>query len=397
MTTIPYRRTKILFVLTHYYPYIGGAEEAFRRIAEGLAQRGHKVVVVTTRLPGTPKNEVVNGVHIQRVDIPRLAYQFLFTFFSFFTVLRYARDCDVMHVSSNYSALVGSVVGKLLGKPVLFTCHEVLGERWNMVQKSLKAVLYRLAEAVAVHLPYNRYVAVSDATRNDLLRAGIRDEKVSVVYWGLDQLFSAPKYTPEGKLRERCGIRPDEFMYVYYGRPGMTKGVGYLIQAAQQIRVVVPNSHLVMILAEEPIERYRAIRRLVTEMGMEGYVHFVPSFPERADLARHLVDADCIVIPSLTEGFGLTTVEACTLGVPVVATRVGPIPQLVFGKYVLTPPASPQGIVEGVTRVNNGQVELRAMRPAFTWAQTIKLYEENYLELLPHENRSRVHPRWSFD
>ncbi len=373
---------KILFALTHYTPYIGGAEESFRRLAEGLAARGHQVLVVTTRLPGTCSYEKRNQVEIYRVDIPRFAYQFLFTFYSFWLIFRLAQDCDLIHASSNYSALVAFGVARLRRKPILFTCHEVLGKRWRYIQRSLMAYLYRMVEFVVVRLPYDRYVAVSNATRADLLDAGIDGQRVSVILWGLDALFSQPHIYPEGRLRRRLGIAEDDFIYTYYGRPGMTKGVGYLLTAVPAVLAAIPNSHLVLVLAQEPYPRYLAFRRLVKEMALEQHVHFVDPFPDRDELAHHLVDSNCIVIPSVTEGFGLTTVEACELGIPVVATAVGPIPDLVFGRYILVAPRSREALADGVIRMSRGEGYLRAKRTDLTWEQVILSYEDLYKDLL---------------
>jgi hypothetical protein len=70
---------RILFVLIHYFLYVGGSEEVFRRLAEGLAGRGHRVIVVIAQLSGTPPLEKLGGVEIHCCRTPRFAYQFLFT------------------------------------------------------------------------------------------------------------------------------------------------------------------------------------------------------------------------------------------------------------------------------------------------------------------------------
>ncbi len=273
-------------------------------------------------------------------------------------------------------------MARLLRKPILFTCHEVLGHRWRYIQRSLMAHLYRMVEFIVMRLPYDRYVAVSNSTRSDLLNAGIEGQRVSVILWGLDALFSKPDIQPDGLLRRRLGIAPDEFVYTYYGRPGMTKGVGYLLTAVPDVLAAIPNAHLVLILAQEPYPRYLAFRRLVREMALEQRVHFVEPFLDRDELAHHLVDSNCIVIPSVTEGFGLTTVEACDLGIPVVATAVGPIPDLVFGRYLLVAPRSREALADGIIRLSRGEGSLRAKRTDLTWEQVILSYEDLYKDLL---------------
>ena len=70
---------KILFFLSYYHPYMGGAEHLFRQLAEGLVSRGHTVKVITTRLPGTTYSETLNGVDIQRIQVPGAADRLFYT------------------------------------------------------------------------------------------------------------------------------------------------------------------------------------------------------------------------------------------------------------------------------------------------------------------------------
>ena len=372
---------RILFLLTNYFPYIGGSEEVFKHLAEGLAKRGHSVQVVTSLLPGTPSNEELNQVSIHRCRIPRFAYQFLYTFFVLFPAIRMARDCDIIHTSSNYSALAARVVSYLLRKPLVLTCHEVLGKRWRQVETPLRARVYQWVEHLVVNAPYDRYVTGSQAASKDLIQAGVSPDRVSVIYWGFDGLFPNDQYESEGKLRRLCGIDDHAFLCVYYGRPGVTKGVEYLLKAVPEIQSKIPDSHFALILSREPEERFRSICGQIKEDALVSKVHLIEPFSDRAILAQHLVDANCIMIPSITEGFGLTTIEACNLGIPVVASCVGSIPEVIFGRYVLVEPCSPSALVDGAVRIFQRRWE-QAPPKLFTWNATVNSYEQLYEELL---------------
>jgi len=369
---------KILFVLTHYHPYIGGSEVVFKRLAEGLAKNGHKVSVITTRLENTLEEEEINGVMIRRINIPKIAYQFLFTFFSFFAVLDQVRKNDIIHTSSNYSALVAFITAKLCRKPIILTCHEVLGERWQKAEVFPKNIIFQIIEWFVIHLPYDHYIAVSNATKIDLINAGIQPEKITTALWGLDDIFLSKKYKSEGKLRKLLDIQDTTFLYGYFGRPGATKGVENLIKAVPDIAKKIPDSKLILILAREPRKRYNKILKLISQINADQYVRIVPSFDDRDRLFQHLCDLNCIVIPSITEGFGLTTIEACELGLNVVATMVGPIPDLIFGKYLLVLPSSPEEICKALIQIRAGKCIQREKPLHITWDNTIDIYQKVY-------------------
>ena len=122
---------KILFVLEHFYPYIGGAEKLFYELSTKLAAKGFEVVVVTTwHDKQHPKHEIHRGVTIVRVNCFN---RFGFTFFSLPKILRYGKGCDVIHTTTYNAALPALLAGKLMGKKVFVTFHEVWGSLWKQL------------------------------------------------------------------------------------------------------------------------------------------------------------------------------------------------------------------------------------------------------------------------
>jgi glycosyltransferase involved in cell wall biosynthesis len=215
-----------------------------------------------------------------------------------------------------------------------------------------------------------------------LCKAGFDQERASVIYCGIDDAFRKNTSAGSGKLRSLCGIGPADFLCVYYGRPGITKGVGYLVDAMPLVQPYLPNSHLVMILSREPAAQYRRILDQVGALCSVSNIHIIDSFPARSELIEHLMDADCVVIPSLTEGFGLTAVEACALGIPVVATRAGSLPEVVSGRYVLVEPASSHALAAGIVRIWQRDYDQWRDPKEFSWEKMVAQYENLYLSLL---------------
>jgi glycosyltransferase involved in cell wall biosynthesis len=373
---------RILFSLTYYHPYIGGVETLFKRLCEGLVQRGHSVRVITIRVPGTAERETINGVEIERVTMPHRGDRYFFTFFGAYHILRRIHDVDLVHVSGYNSALPGFIAARLARKPVVFTAHEVLGKRWHLVEPSrLLSLAYRSFEALTTLLPYDGFAAVSDATLRDALALGVQNRPgVRRIYNGVDQPPLIPSSDPPA-LRQRIGAGESDFIYLYFGRPGITKGVDYLLRAAPQIQAQVGNARLVLILPAEPRADYERIARLIDAIKDRASITPLPSIKDRNELFAFIRGADCIVVPSLTEGFGLTTAEACSLGIPVVATRAGSLPEVVSGKYILVEPASETALASGIVRAAKQDFEIAPLK-TFQWDTMIQEYQNFYRELV---------------
>jgi len=232
-------------------------------------------------------------------------------------------------------------------------------------------------EKLIVSLPFNKYVCVSNHTRNSLKSAGIEDEKILVIYNGIDEAMVASMSDAAAKRRE-LGLGND-FVYMFYGRPGISKGLEYLIQATPTILERIPNSRLLLILANEPRNRYHSIKAMIKDLAVDNKIIMLDPVP-RNELPGYIAAADCVVVPSLSEGFGFTVAESCALGRPVVASNVASLPEVISGRYVLVEPRNPGAIAEGVEKVFKGEVE-NSKQKIFSWDECTRKYLQVYLEL----------------
>ena len=92
--------------------------------------------------------------------------------------------------------------------------------------------------------------------------------------------------------------------------------------------------------------------------------------------------ADCVVVPSLSEGFGYNVVEANAMGVPVVASNTASIPEVISGKYILVPPKKPDAIAEAVISISRGAGITVSEKKVFDWKMSLNGYLKIYEELL---------------
>jgi glycosyltransferase involved in cell wall biosynthesis len=233
---------KILFILELYYPNIGGIEKLFKSLAETLAAQDHDVSVITTRFrKDLPIKENLNGVKIRRL---KYSSRFMFSFFGVFSMMKEARDCDIIHTTSYNAAFPARIAGWLSGKKVIITFHEVWGKLWfrlpfiNIVSK----ILFYTYEQFILRLGFYRYVAVSDYTRQCLVRSRIKEKRLLRIYNGIDySSYDVAKYSP-----------PGNFVFTYFGRLGISKGLDIILDVSEDFLKKHPEAQLKLIIPRTP-------------------------------------------------------------------------------------------------------------------------------------------------
>jgi len=378
---ISYAKLTICFVIEYYHPHVGGGEVLFQKLAEGLVKEGHRCDVVTCRIPGTKRFEVVNGVNIYRVRVPRFADRYWFTLLSIPLAWKIAKRADIIHTMTYNGAFPAWLIARMQKKPVVITIHEVLGEKWMELNFNFLAAFFcKLIEDIILYLPYNGYSCNSQNTMNSLTDGGIDSEKVFLAYPGIDnQLFKQKLDGKEKYIRRELGVKNSTFLYLYYGRPGMVKGIEYLVRAVPLIKKEVPDSKLLLILSKSPPTKYREIINLIQTLKLENVI--VHNSLPREVLPHYIQAGDCVVVPSLNEGFGFTCVEACTMGKPVVATRVGSLPEVIFGRYILVSSRDPEALADGVVKIFRGEYETSEQK-VYLWQETVEQHLKAYCGII---------------
>ncbi len=368
---------RLLFILENYYPNIGGVETLFQSLMEELAKIGHDITLITHRLKGTKTYEELNGVKIHRINSFHSRY--LFSFLAIPKSITLARKADIIHTTTYNGALPAIIASKLTGKHALITVHEILGKYWDTFKMGfLGRKFHKFAESMITKMPFNMFVAVSHSTKKQLIQSGIEEEKIRVVYDGVDYALLNPKKYNGNSVRKKLGLEK-KFVYIAYGRPGITKGMEYLVRAVPIIEKNIPDSQLVLILSERD-KRIEYIRRLIRDLGLENKIILLKSM-KKEELLAHIKMADAVVVPSLTEGFGYSAIEGCEMGKIVVASNTTSIPEVMYGRYVLVKPADPKAIAAGVSMAKNKKT-LTGERKVFTVEDNVAGYVQIYETLI---------------
>lgn len=191
----------------------------------------------------------------------------------------------------------------------------------------------------------DRIMAVSECTRRDLIRLfHVPGEKVRVVYPCTRDLFHP---SDSGPMRTKYHL-PSKYI-LYVGTLERRKNIANVIRAYSEARRMGLPDHA-LVLAGEPGWLYGDISRTVEELDLRDRVHFTGYVPDE-DLPGLYSGADLFVFLSKYEGFGLPVLEAMACGVPVLASNVSSLPEVVGDAGVLIPPDDVQCAAHEILRI----------------------------------------------
>ena len=237
-------------------------------------------------------------------------------------------DADIVHGHTWYSHLGGCLVKQLAGAKLVLTTHSLEPHRpWKVEQLGtayhgsswVEQTAYENADGV---------VAVSNAMRRDVCDLyDVDPERVRTIYNGIDLNQYRPRPN-EAVLREH-GVDPDKPIVLFVGRITRQKGILHLVEAIHHfdsdIQVVLcagaPDTEEIGNEMETRVERARA--------ESDNRIVWLAEMLPREDVITMYSHAAVFVCPSVYEPFGIINLEAMACETPVVASRVGGIPEIV--------------------------------------------------------------------
>lgn len=336
------------------HPEAGGAELHLLEILKRCVRDGDQVTWLAEAFPGAAAEDVVEGIRIARAGTWYNAHLALGALYR----ARYRRErVDLVLEDINKvpfftplfaRAPVLAVVPHLFGATVFREAPIPVGAVvW--AHESLLPFVYR-------HTPF---LAISDSTREDLVRRGIARERISVVRCGLDQSAYAVTTPPEARGP----------VVAFLGRLRKYKGAQFVLRAFPAVLAAVPEARL-DVIGDGP---YRAeLERLANRLGIASRVRFLGALSHAAKVAA-LNEAQVATCPSPKEGWGLTVIEANACGAPVVASRSpGLVESVRDGETgLLVPHGDVPALAAGITRLLRDRSErLRMAEAGSRWAAT---------------------------
>lgn len=353
---------RILYIVDNYYPHIGGAELLFQQLAEGVVARGHTVTVLTPKnFPDYKDAEKYHGVTIIRQRVPLFGQRYFFTLWAIAKAIRLANEHDLIHTAT-YNAIFPAWVASLIsGRPNAVTVYEVWNQKWYSLsgQKRWKAHLLRLFERTLLLFRFDATICISDSTLRDY-RQLFPSASAIRIYPGVDYAEIEPfRLSNEDRLafREQNGYAKGDYVVLGFGRPGISKGFDSLVEAVPEVLRDLPAIKFKFIWPSAPnfISLRDSLISRLTSFNVPGSIEVLDK-QSRANLFAHIQAADCVVIPSLAEGFGYAAIEACLLANCTVVTTAGSLPEVANGRVVQVEPASHGALAAGIISAFHGHV-----------------------------------------
>ncbi len=324
-----------------------GGQEALLQLAMGLRERGHKQVILTpsgSALSGKARNAGLTIAPLRRM---RAAVEDF--------------GVEVVHAHS--------------GKAVNLAWSKTLGMRVKRV--ATRHVAFEPKNKLVHRLKYSlmcdRLVAVSNASREALLSAGVSASRIVLIHTGVR---IPPLPTPEEReaARTRWGVEPKHFVVGHMGAFTPEKGQAV---AAAAVRLLDMPDLRVILAGEGPL---RSSVPKAPNIQTPGHVE------DRLTLLRAL---DLFLMPSHAEAWGLAALEAMASGVPVIASNVGGLKEIIESGVSgwLVPASNPDALAAAIRHAREHLEEFkgpaRERAKQFSLDETVRKTEELYWSLSP--------------
>ncbi|MDO8599279.1 MAG: glycosyltransferase family 1 protein, partial [bacterium] len=257
---------------------------------------------------------------------------------------------------------------------LIVTVHDLSFEHFTDCFTWKQRVWHRMIRPRALLTRADTIIAMSETTQRDLVETyGIPEKKIRVVYPGIEG--SGVSTQLQGVLRQRYQLPAQFILTLSAIEP--RKNIDGLIAAFELLPTTISPLHgLHLVIAGIPGSASRAIHRQIARSPARDRIHLLGAIPEHEKRAL-LALASCFVYPSLWEGFGFPPLEAMAVGVPVVASTGGALPEVLGNAALLVDPLDPNAIADAITRIHTDatlHADLRARGHAraaqFRWDTT---------------------------
>ena len=368
---------KICLIVNEYPPdRIAGTAVATKAIAACLNKKGiDTVIIVTERFPESPAATHKNGSVVYRLQYGRIPFlRWIVRIYRIRQIVGGIRP-DVIHAQAISCGLYAKIASFGRHIPVLTSIQgrdlyeSSPFQRRTEVRWSLKGADQLIALNRELVVLAENFTGVSD---------------IRVIHYG----FTPENVRPDrDTLRRKYAVKKNEFVIITVARLTKAKGLDILISSLRNM----PKLKLWIIGEGE--ERKR-LEKLIQNTGFIEQVHLLGLLNHYA-VAERMKAADLFVMPSRSEPFGISILEAMDAGLPIVATRVGGIPEFVKKENgVLVPPGDPIALGKTIRCVYNDSALRRHMSrmnieksSQYHWDEICNRYIDLYVSLSEGKRR----------
>lgn len=295
---------------------------------------------------------------------------------------------DILHTHSYKPNVFGRLAGVLSNAGAL----KIIGHYHNRYDKKWDRDGTLIFEQLLARFS-NRLIACSASVRQHVAEeAEIPEEKIELLLNGVDLDRFTARHDPVA-IKAELGIPSKSKVVGVVGRIAKHKAQDVFIRAARLIKQQGPETVFLIVGAAGDPALLERLRRLTIDLGVDEEVRFVGYV---TDMPRIYAALDVLVLPSRWEGFGLVLAEAMAAGKPIVATRVGGVPEVVVDgeTALLTPPSDPAAIAGAVVSLLIDPERAQAMgrrgverAGQLSWKHAADQLDDLYARLLNEDAR----------
>lgn len=381
-------QTRLCIVTHTFLPHVGGIERVVYEQSKRLMQRNFEPTVITNRI-GTPKNYVLDGIKVRCYESLNTGFRLgipysIPTVTSFETFLKAVKSSKIVHAHGHpyLTSLLAAKLANRYAKPFVLTQHNTFIKYDSVFDKVER--LNDLAVGKQTLKEADKIITVSNATKDYVLSLGAKPEKIKVLYNGVDIDRFKPLIGKKEEMRRNLGIPQNSIVVLTVRRLVYKNGIDTLIDSAN-IAVKKNPKIIYLVVGKGPDQN--SIQTRIEQLGITNNFRLT-GFIKDEDLPSYYNVADFFALPSKSgEGLPLVALEAMACGLPVVATNVGGIGEILMKDYgKLVPPDQPELLGKAILEfadfdLSSHKKELRAViEEKFSWDENvealIKIYEE---------------------
>ena len=380
-----------LCIITHtFLPHIGGIERVVYEQSKRLLKNNFEPMVVTNRID-TPKSYVVDGIKVECYESLNTGFRLgipysIPTVTSLETFLKAVKSSEIVHAHGHpyLTSLIAAKLAKRYSKPFVLTQHNTFIE-YDSIFDAVER-LNDLAVGKETLKEADKIITVSNATKDYVLSLGAKPEKIKVLHNGVDLVHFRPLTGKREEMRRKLGISQSSIVVLTVRRLVYKNGIDTLIEGAN---IAVRKNPKITFLVVGKGPDLNSVQMRIRQLGIENNFRLT-GFVSDEDLPFYYNAADFFVLPSKSgEGLPLVALEAMACGLPIIATDVGGISEILMKDYgKLVPSNQPELLAKAILEFSNidfssRRLELRAiMEEKFSWDKNVETLIGIYEELI---------------
>jgi glycosyltransferase involved in cell wall biosynthesis len=364
---------------------IGGPGKGLFQFLEHASDDAFEYVVCNFDVKNRPVGQFITEARRKRLNLRLLKQRFTIDPLLIIEARRVIREHDINLIQTH--GYKSSTLGFFLQ---LFCRRPWIGFAHGFIEDNRKLRLYNRIERLVLRRA-DRIVAVSNSMKALLTQHGLAEHKIRVIHNAIDPTEVMPNTSGE-EIRQRYGLTSNRKVIGVIGRLNPEKGQMIFLKAMEKTARNFPDVKALII--GDGQDR-TMLERFCREKGLSDHVVFLGYQEKIADYYRVL---DLLVLPSLSEGLPNAVLEAMSFGVPVLATAVGGVPEVIqSGNGMMVPPDDPGALAERMIELLRDDALRQAiglkgknsLYPRFAPENRVRQIVSLYEELLSDRNKAQ--------